>query len=80
MMDNNSLEYWFANLQNERPYLDEATLIKLVESRVTELLDTQPDLLWSYLYRLDAGHFCSSCVGYIDHRSAETAGKNQTSV
>ncbi|MBK6391208.1 MAG: hypothetical protein KA109_14375 [Saprospiraceae bacterium] len=53
MMDNNSLEYWFANLQNERPYLDEATLIKLVESRVTELLDTQPDLLWSYLYRLD---------------------------
>lgn len=53
MMDNNSLESWFAQLQNERPYLDETTLIRLIESRVSELLDAQPDLLWSYLYRLD---------------------------
>jgi len=31
---------------------DEA-MLKLIEERVTELMTTQPELLFSYLYRLD---------------------------
>ncbi len=47
-----SLDTWLGNLQ-ERPYLDRETLFKLIESRVNELLIENPDLLFSFLYRLD---------------------------
>lgn len=37
----------------DQPYLDEATLLGLITARVHQLLVEQPDLLWSFLYRLD---------------------------
>lgn len=44
--------FW-SGLDPSLPYLDKETLIHLIESRVQDLLAHQPDLLWSFLYRLD---------------------------
>ncbi len=32
---------------------NDALMLQMIEERVTELLNTSPDLLFSYLYRLD---------------------------
>ena len=34
-------------------YEDKEQLLKLIETRVAQLLDSEPGLLFSYLYRLD---------------------------
>lgn len=48
-----SLEQWMTELEGQQPFLDEASFLGLLEGRVSQLLADQPDLLWSYLYRLD---------------------------
>lgn len=48
-----SLELWMTELEGQKPFLDEAAFLRLLESRVGKLLAEQPDLLWSFLYRLD---------------------------
>lgn len=48
--------FW-AGLEPGQPYLDEETLIRLIEARVQQLLTEQPTLLWSFLYRLDVEEF-----------------------
>jgi hypothetical protein len=44
---------WLDQAASEDPYLDEAGLLTLFSQRVQELLDQNPDLLFSFLYRLD---------------------------
>lgn len=41
------------DLEGQKPFLDEAAFLSLLEDRVSQLLADQPDLLWSFLYRLD---------------------------
>lgn len=52
-MAEKSLEQWMHELQSEPAFLDEKTLTTLVERRVEQLIADNPDLLFSYLYRLD---------------------------
>ncbi|MDZ4706857.1 MAG: hypothetical protein SH818_00530 [Saprospiraceae bacterium] len=47
------VDLFWAGVDPASPYLDEETLVHLIESRVEQLLSEQPDLLWSFLYRLD---------------------------
>ncbi len=37
----------------DHPVRDEAEILEMIEARVSELLRTNPDLLMSYMYRLD---------------------------
>ena len=52
-MTDRSLEQWMTELEGQQPFLDEAAFLGLLEDRVGQLLADQPDLLWSFLYRLD---------------------------
>ena len=47
------VELFWAGMDPATPYLNEEALVHLIESRVQQLLTEQPDLLWSFLYRLD---------------------------
>ncbi|MEP7324058.1 MAG: hypothetical protein ABI761_19170 [Saprospiraceae bacterium] len=48
-----SLDQWMHDLQSDQPFLDEATLVSMIEKRVEQLMADNPDLLFSFLYRLD---------------------------
>ncbi len=48
-----TLDIWMNEAQQNPAYLDEKTLIIAISERVASLLTDSPDLLWSYLYRLD---------------------------
>lgn len=48
-----SLDQWMHDLQSDQPFLDEVTLISMIEKRVEQLMADNPDLLFSFLYRLD---------------------------
>jgi hypothetical protein len=52
-MDDRLPEQWMTDLEGQNPFLDEASFLGLLEDRVSQLLADQPDLLWSFLYRLD---------------------------
>lgn len=43
----------FGHILKEHKKHNEEEILALIELRVAELLDTEPDLLMSYLYRLD---------------------------
>ena len=48
-----TLDIWMNEAQQNPAFLDEKTLIFAISERVASLLTDSPDLLWSYLYRLD---------------------------
>lgn len=48
-----SLDQWMHDLQSDQPFLDESTLVSMIEKRVEQLMTDNPDLLFSFLYRLD---------------------------
>ena len=57
-MSMNKLELLGAQINNELhltqdKYEDREQLLQIIEERVAQLLDTEPGLLFSYLYRLD---------------------------
>lgn len=43
----------FKNFLNTAPNLSDEEMISLIEQRVNHMLETEPELLMSYLYRLD---------------------------
>jgi hypothetical protein len=43
----------FANILPQTQDYDEESIVQAIRQRVTDMLDTQPDLLMSYMYRLD---------------------------
>lgn len=44
-------------IDREQSMDDEAEILSIIERRVTDLLDHNPDLLMSYLYRLDVEEY-----------------------
>mgnify|MGYP003412797789 CR=1 FL=1 len=52
-MNESSLFKWIDQQVDQQPFLDKDALISIFEKRVIELLQEQPDLLFSFLYRLD---------------------------
>jgi histone deacetylase complex regulatory component SIN3 len=63
-----SLDQWMHDLQSDQSFLDEETLISMVEKRVEELMADNPDLLFSFLYRLDVDeHKIQSALHKGDH-------------
>lgn len=63
-------DLFWAGVDPLSPYLDEQTLLKLIESRVQQLMADQPDLLWSFLYRLDVEE---TKIQYVLANSGEVA-------
>lgn len=56
-MDESNLMQWMHEVADQNPYLDKESLLALIEKRVAELLQEQPDLLFSFLYRLDVDEY-----------------------
>ena len=55
-------------------YLDKETLVTAMQQRVQELLQNQPDLLFSYLYRLDVlEHKIQSALSHSENVSKALA-------
>ena len=56
MADQNP-DSWLPELLSEESFIDEKALTALIERRVEQLLVDNPDLLFSYLYRLDVDEY-----------------------
>lgn len=65
-----TLDQFWGGVDPATPYLDEQTLLRLIESRVQQLLADQQDLLWSFLYRLDVEE---TKIQYVLSNSGEVA-------
>ena len=52
--DNTGMQLILRNFElDERGHPDEEALIQMLSGRISEMLDSEPDLLFSTLYRLD---------------------------